>query len=336
MSSVSVATETIVDPAVADVPKRPADVPTRGDQIFRTVSTAAAFVSLIIVGATFLFLLIKSWPVLREVGPIEFLTSSIWTPLDDPPKIGVGGLILGTMLIALIAVVTAAPLAVAMALFINEYAPPRMRLVLTSAVDLLAALPSLIFGMWGFYALQPQFIRIARWITEHLSVLPLLRRSEVDDVDPLLGLASSSLVAGVVVGMMIIPIVTSVSRDVMAQVPREQCEGALALGGSRWGMIRSVILPFGRSGIVGATLLGFGRALGETIAVALIIVPSYSVNWNLAESGAGSVAGNIVNRFAEAGDVEKSALIASGLALFTVTFLVNLAARRIVNKARIA
>lgn len=319
-----------------DVPTRPADLPTPGDRIFRAVSTAAAFVSLFIVGATFLFLLIKSWPVLSEVGPVSFLTGSTWTPLNDPVKVGVGGLIIGTMLIAAIAVVVAAPLAVAMALFINEYAPPRMRLVLTSAVDLLAALPSLMFGMWGFYALQPQFVRISRWVTEHFSAIPLLRRSEVDDVNPLLGLASSSLIAGVVVGMMIIPIVTSVSRDVMAQVPREQCEGALALGGSRWGMIRSVILPFGRSGIVGATLLGFGRALGETIAVALIIVPSYSVNWNLAESGAGSVAGNIVSRFAEAGELEKSALIASGLALFSVTFLVNLGARRIVNKSRLA
>ncbi len=132
---------------------------------------------------------------------------------------------------------------------------------------------------------------------------------------------------------MIMPIITSVSRDVMAQVPREQCEGALALGGTRWGMIREVILPFGRSGIVGASLLGFGRALGETIAVALIISLVFQANTHVLEQGAGAIAPLIAIHFGESGSLERSALIAAGLALFLLTFVVNLIARRIVARS---
>jgi phosphate transport system permease protein len=135
---------------------------------------------------------------------------------------------------------------------------------------------------------------------------------------------------------MILPIITSVSRDVMAQVPREQCEGALALGGTRWGMIREVILPFGRSGIVGAALLGFGRALGETIAVALVVSLVYKANTHVLELGGGSVAALIATRFGEAESIERSGLVAAGLALFLLTFAVNLGARRIVARAKVA
>ncbi len=155
-----------------------------------------------------------------------------------------------------------------MALFINEYAPARLRRILTSVIDLLAALPSILFGIWGFKALQGDLVPIAKFLTDHFSALPFFELSSSTA-----SLSQSSFVAGVVVGFMILPIICSVSRDVMAQVPRDQCEGALALGGTRWGMIREVILPYGRNGIVGAALLGFGRALGETIAVALIISP---------------------------------------------------------------
>jgi phosphate transport system permease protein len=145
-------------------------------------------------------------------------------------------------------------------------------------------------------------------------------------------LAGSSFIAGVVVAIMILPIITSVTRDVMAQVPREQCEGALALGGTRWGMIKNVILPFARPGIVGAAILGFGRALGETIAVALIISPLIAANPHILEGGASSVAGHIVVHFGEATPLERSGLIAAGLALFMVTFLVSLGARFIVAR----
>ena len=214
-----------------------------------------------------------------------------------------------------------------MALFINEFAPPRLRNPLTSIIDLLAALPSLLFGMWGFFALQGQLEPIAHFLSSHFSALPMLELTRPDAT-----LAQSSFVAGVVVGIMILPIVSSVSRDVMAQTPREQCEGALALGGTRWGMIREVILPYGRNGIVGAALLGFGRAIGETIAVALIIAPIFKANTHILERGAGSVAAIIAVRFSEAGSLERSALIATGLALFLMTLFVSLVARRIVTR----
>ena len=171
------------------------------------------------------------------------------------------GLLVGTIIIAIIAMVISVPLAIGMAIFINEYAPAAVKRALTSVVDLLAALPSLLFGIWGFFALQDRLVPAAQWISTHLSVIPFFK------VPANTALVQSGFDAGVVVALMTLPIITSVSRDVMAQVPRDQCEGALALGGTRWGMIRDVILPFGRSGIVGAALLGFGRALGETIAV---------------------------------------------------------------------
>jgi phosphate transport system permease protein len=160
-------------------------------------------------------------------------------------------------------------------------------------------------------------------------VIPFFRLST-----PSAALTGSSFVAGTVVAIMILPIITSVSRDVMAQVPREQCEGALALGSTRWGMIRSVILPFGRSGIVGATLLGFGRALGETIAIALLIAFVFKSNSHIFEQGAGSIAALIATKFGEATDLERSGLIAAGLALFLLTLAVNFLAQGIVNKSR--
>jgi len=242
-------------------------------------------------------------------------------------RFGVAGLLVGTVLVSALALVVAVPLSLAMALFINEFAPPRVQRVLTSVIDLLAALPSLLFGMWGFFALQGRLVPVARWLSAHLSAIPLFRLSKANAT-----LAQSSFVVGIVVGVMIIPIITSVARDVMAQVPREQCEGALALGGTRWGMIRDVVLPFGRSGIVGATLLGFGRALGETIAVAIIISLVFGTNWHVLERGGGSIAALIAQRFSGANDLERSGLVAAGFALFLLTFAVNMLARWIVNR----
>jgi phosphate transport system permease protein len=317
---------TEVDGVDADVPVRPVTRATKGDRIFRGIATAATSVCLVMVGLTFVFLVQESRPALESSGIWSFFTTSVWNPTVG--KFGVLGLLQGTLIISLIAMVVGVPLALAMALFINEYAPARIRSPLTSIIDLLAALPSLLFGMWGLFALQGQLVPVAHFLTNHLSVFPFFQLSRPDAL-----LASSSFVAGVVVGIMILPIVTSVSRDVMAQVPREQCEGALALGGTRWGMIREVILPYGRNGIVGASLLGFGRALGETIAVALIISPIFEANTHILERGAGSIAAMIAVRFGEAGSLERSGLIACGLALFLLTLVVSLVARRIVARS---
>jgi phosphate transport system permease protein len=301
---------------------------TTGDRIYRAVCTAAAGLSLVIIAGTAIFLAAKSWPALQSSGYWDFFTTSVWNPSEE--RFGVLGLLIGTVIIALIALVVAVPLELGLALFINEYAPGRARKVLVGAVDLLAALPSLIFGMWGLWAFQGPLVGVAKWLNEHLDALPFFRLSEDDAA-----MTQSSFVAGMVVAIMITPIITAVSRDVMAQCPRNQCEGAMALGGSRWGMIRDVILPFGKGGIVGSVLLGFGRALGETIAIALIVVLSVEANPFVLEEGGGSIAGLIAVKFAEADGVEVSGLIAAGFALFIVTLVVNLAARRIVARSRV-
>jgi len=312
-------------PADPDIPRQPRARLTFGDRVFRFLATAATSVSLVIVVLALVFLINGARPALQHAGIINFFTTNLWNPSTG--HFGVLGLLVGTIIIATIAMVIAVPLAIGMAIFINEYAPDRVRRVLTSAIDLLAALPSLLFGIWGFFALQDRLVPAARWISAHLSALPVFQ------VHADSALVQSSFDAGIVVALMTMPIITSVSRDVMAQCPRDQCEGALALGGTRWGMIRDVVLPFGRSGIVGAALLGFGRALGETIAVALIIAIVFKANFDIFARGAGSIAALIATKFGEAGSLERSALIAAGLALFLLTLAVNLIARRIVGRA---
>ncbi len=309
-----------------DVPQRPIAHPTRGDRVFRALATAAASLSLIIVGSTLVFLLDKSRPAFEKSGTLGFFTKSVWNP--SAGRFGVFGLLEGTVIIAVTAMVLAVPLGIAMALFINEFAPSRIRRTLTTMIDLLAAIPSIIFGMWGLFALKGHLVPVERFLAAHFSVVPFLRINEGA------ALVGSSFIAGFVVAIMIIPIITSVTRDVMAQVPREQCEGALALGATRWGMIRAVILPFARGGIIGASLLGFGRALGETIAVALLISPVITVNTHPLQGGAGSVAAHIATHFGEANSLERSGLVAAGLALFLLTLTVNMLARLVVQRPR--
>jgi len=312
--------------SITDEPRRIRSTPSVADRTFRGLTAAAAAASLVIIVTTAVFLTWKAQPALREAGYWDFLTTSVWNPAAG--KFGVGGLLIGTALIAVVALMVAVPLGIGLALFVTEYAPPRVRRPLTSAVDLLAALPSIVFGMWGLFALQGPLVGVAQWMADHLGAVPLFRGEQGDQ------LGRSGFIGGVVVGIMILPIVTSVSRDVMSQCPREQCEGALALGGSRWGMIRSVLLPFSRSGIVGAILLGFGRALGETIAIAIIVSLQYQANTQVLTEGGGSIAQVIAIKFGEAQSLEASALVAAGLALFVVTFVVNLGARTIVRRAR--
>lgn len=316
-------------PAGDDVPRSVPRTWTFGDRVFRGIAGVAAFSCLAIMATAAVFLTVKALPALGESGVKDFLTTSDWRPAEG--SFGVGGILINTILIAAVALIIGVPLALGLALFINEYAPGRVRGLLTSAVDLLAAIPSLIFGMWGFFALQGPLMGVSEFLASHFNAIPLLRLTKPDA-----SVSQSTFIAGAVVAFMVVPIITSVSRDVMAQVPRVQCEGALALGGSRWGMIRAVVLPFGRSGIVGSVLLGFGRALGETIAVVLVITIVDQPNWNILEQGSGSISALIATKFGEAAGLEISGLIAAGLALFVLTLVVNLVARTIVARARMA
>jgi phosphate transport system permease protein len=298
-----------------------------GDRVFRTITFLVAGLCFLIVATTAFFLVWKSRPTFRDNGYWGFLTGDVWN--DGTGVFGVGGLLIGTILIATIALVVAVPIALATAVLINEYVPARVRPLFVSTIDLLAAVPSIVFGMWGIFALQPQLTGPSRWLGAHLSAIPLFRTDSNPNA-----LAQSAFIAGCVVGVMVVPIITSVSRDVMAQVPRELCEGALALGGSRWGMVRDVVLPFGAPGIVGAVLLGFGRALGETIAVAVIIALVYPANWQILTQGTGSIASLIAIRFGESDTRGVSALVAAGLALFVMTLFVNGIARLVVSRTK--
>jgi phosphate transport system permease protein len=297
---------------------------TAGDRAFRFISATAATIVLAILGLVALFLCLEAWPAL-EVSGVEFLTTFEWMPDNTPAHFGIAALVYGTTVIAVIGLIVALPIAVGSALFVNEYAPTRLARPLLALLDLLAAVPSLIYGLWGLYYLQPRLMGTSRWLTDHLGFIPFFHTTR-----PVFG--SSMFIAGIVVGLMILPIIASVTREVLSQAPRSVCEAALALGGSRWGMIRSVILPFGRSGIVGGAMLGLGRALGETIAIALILAFNFQVTTEILSPGGGSVAGIIANNFPEAGELQRHALIAAGLALFVITLIVNIVARIIVNR----
>ena len=297
---------------------------TVGDRVFKLLAAAGAASVLAILGLVAIFLFIDASPALKTAG-FKFLTTFEWNPDGTPAQFGIAAVMYGTTMIAVIALVVALPIAIGSALFVNEYAPARLGRPLVALLDLLAAVPSLIYGMWGLYFLQPHLQGTSRWLTDHLGFIPFFHTTR-----PVFG--SSMFVAGIVVGLMVLPIVASVTREVLSQAPRVVCEAALALGGSRWGMIRSVILPFGRSGIVGAAMLGLGRALGETIAIALILSFNFRMQTEVLAPGGGSVAGLIANNFGEAGEAQRHALVAAGLALFLITLIVNTIARVIVNK----
>jgi phosphate transport system permease protein len=201
----------------------------------------------------------------------------------------------------------------------------------------MAAIPSVVFGLWGFFFLQNQITPVSKWISQNFGWIPFLSVQGSDPKDPLTSntvFTSSSLIAGIVVGLMITPIVTSVMREVFSQTPVGEREAALGLGSTRWGMVRNVVLTFGKGGIIGATMLGLGRALGETIAVYMIISPVFVIQPRILENGANSVSSLIALRYGEATQMGMSALMAAGLALFILTLIVNFAASSIVARSR--
>ena len=222
----------------------------------------------------------------------------------------------------------ATPLAVAVALFISHFAPPRLAQTLGYLVDLLAAVPSLIYGLWGASVLGPASVGLSTWLNEWFGWLPFF-------AGPVSATGRTMLTAGLVLAVMILPIITAVSREVFLQTPKLHEEAALALGATRWEMIRMAVLPFGRSGIISGSMLGLGRALGETMAVLMILSPGFLYSFRLLEAGQQqTIAANIAAQFPEANPLGVSALIATGLALFVITLVVNMAARAIVARRK--
>lgn len=299
-------------------------VETGADRLFRRVLAASSAVVLLLLAATTLFLIVKGWPAMRAAG-FHFFTDTVWAP--DNHHFGVAPLLVGSVAIALVAVAIAVPVSLATALMINEYAPVWLRPWLTSIVDLLATIPSIVYGFWGFEVLSGLQVAPARWIVHNFGFVPLLR-------SPSAGYFGQSVFAtSIVCALTIVPIITSISREVMTQAPRDACEAALGLGGTRWGMLTDVVLPFSRGGIVGGVLLGIGRGLGETMIVVLVLSSAKRLTPSLlGPNGLGSVAKEITENFSDGSTIEKSALILAGLALFATTLAVNAIARLIVAR----
>ena len=237
-------------------------------------------------------------------------------------------LVFGTVLAAAIAVVIAVPMAAAVALFISHLAPRRLAQPLGYLVDLLAAIPSIVYGLWGIAVLGPASVSVTEWLADNLGFIPFFE-------GPASVTGRTMLVVGIVLAVMILPIVSAVAREVFSQTPKKLQEGALALGATRWEMIRMTVLPFGKSALISGSMLGLGRALGETMAVAIILSGSGLVTFNLISSGNPStIAANIALDFPDSSGIDVNALIASGLVLFAITLVVNIGARAVISRQR--
>lgn len=314
-----------------DAPRQIVSKRPTSDLIYRGIFRAAGISVLVITGLILAFLLSRSLWALRTAG-LHFLTTQNWIFTASSSSFGIGGVLPDTVVIAVIALIIAVPVAIATAVFISEYAPVALRRPLIAVIDLMAAIPSIIYGLWGRFFLMPRIIGSTGWLARHLSAVPVFSVPNSGNLAS--AFVGSPIIAGAVVSLMVIPIVTSLSREVFSQAPQGEREAAYALGSTRWGMVRTVVLPFGRAGVIGAAMLGMGRALGETIAVLLIINQTSSFNWHILSSGGNSVAAMIANLYREATPNMLSALMAAGLVLFSMTLIVNSLAAIVINRSR--
>lgn len=296
-----------------------------GDKIFLGLSRGSGIALLVIMAAIAAFLAYRAAIAISK-DEANFLTAFEWSTGSTPMRFGIAVLAYGTVVSSIIAMVIAVPIAVGIALFISHYAPRRLAAPVAYVIDLLAAVPSIVYGLWGALFLVPHLTDLYTWLDKYLGWTKILSYQG--------GAARSLFTVGILLAIMILPIVTSVSREVFRQVPKMHEEAALALGATRWEVVRMAVLPFGRSGIISASMLGLGRALGETMAVATVLSSSYQINTSLLDPGGGTFAQNIASHFKEANDNGRDALIASGLVLFVITLLVNGAARMIIARRK--
>lgn len=315
------------------VPPTPREIttePRTSDKVFRGLVTAGGLSSLVILGLIAIFLGYRGFEVIVQEG-FGFITNSDWSVTVDEnanvieSNFGLAAMLVGTILCALVAVVIALPISVFSALFLNFYAPDRLKKFLVAIIDMMAAFPSILFGIWGFLVLMPSAEYWAKLIHKYLGWIPLF-----DLQVPVY--TRSPFVAGVVLAIMIIPIITSVSREVFSQAPLDRIQAAYALGATRWAMIKAVVIPHGRNGVIGGAMLGLGRAMGETVAVFTVLNIVFQVNWQVLLGAGGNVASLIILKFGEASPYEIKALMAAGLVLFLLTLLVNAIANVIVKK----
>lgn len=303
----------------------PRGKPTGSDRVFLTAARVAGIWVVVLLALVGIFLFYRAWPAIQARG-LGFFATDQWRVDLQPPVFGVLGLLWGTVVVAVIAMIFAVPVSITTALFISEWAPTRLRGTLVSLVDLLAAIPSLLYGLWGYLYLEPRILPLSEWLSQHVGWLPIFKA----DTDNFLG---SYFTAGIVVSLMVLPITTSVAREAFSQTPQSEKEAAFALGSSRWGMVRAVVLPFGKGGVIGGCMLGFGRALGETVAVTLILGQTIKTSWHILENGGATISGFIVHQFG-GGSFELSALLYAGLVLFAFTLAANSVAAVIVSRSR--
>ncbi|MSO43444.1 MAG: phosphate ABC transporter permease subunit PstC [Candidatus Planktophila sp.] len=295
--------------------------PRRSDKVFRGVVTAGGLSSLLLLGLIALFLGYRGFEVLRQEG-IGFITHSDWSiSTDDAGNVveshfGLAAMLVGTILCSLVAVVIALPVSVFCALFLNFYSPGWLKKIMVTVIDMMAAFPSILFGIWGFLVLMPSVEYWAKLLHRYLGFIPVF------DMQVRV-FTRSPFVAGVVLSIMIIPIITSVSREIFSQAPLDRIQAAYALGATRWAMIKAVVIPHGRSGVIGGAMLGLGRAMGETVAVFTVLNIVFQINWQMLLGAGGNVASLIILKFGDASPYEIKALMAAGLVLFLLTLVVN-------------
>jgi phosphate transport system permease protein len=299
----------------------------RADRVFFKSATWAANSSIVLVSLIFVFLLWRSWPAFESQG-IDYIFGSTWDNNPENLVMQIGPMLWGSVLVSSIGVALAVPMAISIAYFIVFMANARIGKIATVMIDLLAALPSVVIGLWGLLIFSPVAAGWAEMIYQGLGFIPIFDNTSGNFL-------RSPVIAGWVVAVMIVPIIASVTREIFSQLDRDLISASLALGAGRWSTFRRVILPTSGGGIVGGVLLGLGRALGETVAIFFVLNLVFEVNWlNILEDQGGSVASMILAKFGEAGQDEVAGLMAAGVVLFVVTLFVNMIASFIVAKAQ--
>jgi phosphate transport system permease protein len=300
--------------------------PGRGvDRAFRVLALAGGLLVLVILALIAYTLLTKAWPAFRAEG-IDYITSDTWDPAHS--AFGTLAFSFGTVVISLVALTIAVPVSIGIALFITEVSPRWMRRPVITLIDLLAAVPSVVYGLWGLLVLVPALPGFYQAWHNLFADVPIL--GDVFDGDPIAGKAF--MTAGLILAIMVTPIITAVTRETFATVPQSQKDAALAMGATRWEMIRAAVFPHSRSGLTAAILIGLGRAMGETIAVALVIGSSPQITEKLFSSG-DALSAVIVNQFGESTGTYQAALIGMGVVLFFLTLFIGVIARTVLARS---
>ncbi|BDR54240.1 phosphate transport system permease protein [Bombiscardovia apis] len=325
--AVSVSVDVSAAPAEASAAPTAPSPGRTADKVFKICAWSAGILIFLALAAVTIFLILRALPAFTGDPAVR---SSALESLSGGRASNfasyVGPLLFGTILIAGLSLLLAFPVSTGIALFITHYAPRKLSTALSSVVDLLAAIPSVIYGLWGALVLVPAITGFWNWVATYLGWIPIF-------AGPAAAPARSVASVALVLAVMILPIITSVARDIFAQAPRLQQEAALALGATKWETIRLAVLPFARSGLISASMLGLGRALGETMAVLMILSPGFSYSLHILQASTSqTIAANIASQFPEADSMGVAMLVATGLVLFVITFLVNFLARRITGK----